>query len=79
LVAQEWNATKRPSALMEGTQVLPFPCSPALLTLTRSVKPVCLSRTKTSPESFVSPGTRLVASDPKATERPSALMVTPWE
>ena len=46
---------------------------PALSTLTRSVIPVCRSRTNTSCDPLVSPGTRLVAREAKATKRPSAL------
>src|SRR5438132_1158395 len=42
--------------------------------LTRVVEPAALSWTKTSRVSFVSPGTRLVASERKATNRPSALI-----
>ena len=41
-------------------------------TLTRSVRPVRRSRTKTSQVPLVSPGTRLLASELKATNRPSA-------
>ena len=41
-------------------------------TLTRRVVPVWRSRTKTSGVPLVSPGTRLVASEVKATKRPSA-------
>ena len=41
-------------------------------TFTRSVVPVWRSRTNTSVAPLVSPGTRLVASETKATKRPSA-------
>ena len=50
----------------------PLPWAPPELTLTRRVVPVWRSRTNTSVPSLVSPGTRLVASDMKATKRPSA-------
>jgi hypothetical protein len=49
-------------------------CAPLLLTLTRSVRPVRRSRTKASWRSFVSLGTRFVASEVNATKRPLALM-----
>ena len=37
------NATKRPSALMTGSLLSPFPWVPLLVTLTRSVMPVSRS------------------------------------
>ena len=64
---------KRPSALIEGCRLEPFPWIPALSTLTRSVRRVCRSWTNTSSRPLVSPGTRLEAYDSKATRRPSAL------
>src|SRR5690349_16610690 len=51
----------------------PFACTPRLETLTRVVRWNRRSRTKTSPTPLVSPGTRSVASEEKATYRPSAL------
>src|SRR5438552_10226937 len=76
------KATKRPSAETTGLKLRPLPCAPEELTLTRCVFAVHpatdtpfvrqRSRTKTSVWSFVSPGTRLVASLEKATKRPSA-------
>src|SRR5207244_384210 len=74
--------TRRPSAERTGLKLRPLPCAPEELTLTRCVFAVHpatdtpfvrqRSRTKTSVWSFVSPGTRLVASLEKATKRPSA-------
>ena len=36
LVAADWNATYRPSALIAGSQERPSPCVPSDATLTRS-------------------------------------------
>src|SRR5438874_272478 len=69
----EQKATKRPSALIEGAALPQLPWLPALSTLTRSVVRVWRSWTNTSVVLLVSPGTRLVASEAKATKRPSAL------
>ena len=76
LEASDWKATKRPSALIAmGKARLPlFPWPPALETLTLVVLPVWRSWTKMSKRPLVSPATRLVAKDSKATKRPSALM-----
>ena len=80
LLASEEKATTRPSALMAGLDRMPMkplgplPSCPRLLTLTRSVLPVRRSRTKMSAVSFVSPGTRSVARDENATNRPSGVM-----
>src|SRR5688572_16052275 len=74
LVDKEPNATKLPSSLIAGVDEVPFPCWPALLTETRNVCDVCRSRTKMSSRAFVSPTTRLVDDDTKATNRPSALI-----
>ena len=69
------KATYRPSGVMSGAR-LPPPATvasqpvawpPLLFTLTRSVVPACRSRTKTSLQPLVSPDTRLVASESKAT------------
>src|SRR6266550_2456689 len=72
-VAPEVNATKRPSALTDGSRLKPSACLPLLLTLTRSVLPLARSRTKTSIAALVSPPTRLVAIESKATTSPSGL------
>jgi len=84
-VAWESNATKRPLPLISGPNDapprIPNPSlwlsdwTPALLTLMRSVTPVSRSCTKMSRLSFVSPATRLVANELKATKRPSPLML----
>ena len=74
VVASDENATYRPSALMEASQLRLFPCSPVLDTLTLVVVPVCRSRTNTSSTPFLSPATRFVASDENATYRPSPLI-----
>ena len=50
------NATKRPSAEIEGRRWRRSPCAPPESTLTRVVVPVWRSRTKTSATPFVSPG-----------------------
>jgi hypothetical protein len=60
-VAKLWNATYRPSALMEGYIDEPLPSLPSVATEMRSSVPASRSRTKTSCWAFVSPGTRLVA------------------
>src|SRR6266536_2652886 len=72
-VAPEVNATKRPSALTDGSRLKPSACLPLLRTLTRSVSPLARSRTKTSIAALVSPPTRLAAIESKATTSPSAL------
>src|SRR5829696_7579311 len=72
--ARDWKATKRPSDLMEGNPLSRFPCLPELLTLTRSVAPVCRSCTKASMKPLVSLATKFEASDSKATKRPSELI-----
>src|SRR2546428_31025 len=50
----------------------PLPCAPWESTLTRLVLPVLRSRTKTSLTVFVSPPTRLFATELNATKRPLA-------
>ena len=55
----------------------PLPWTPPELTLTRRVLPVWRSWTKMSYALLVSPGTRLVATDVKATKRPSAEIAAP--
>src|SRR5579884_3565931 len=71
LSAADWKATNRPSPLIDG-EALGWSDWPPEPTLTRTVVARCRSRTKTSVRWFVSPGTRLVASEAKATNRPSA-------
>src|SRR5438093_442233 len=75
------KATTRPSGLIAGLEAAleeaalsRSPWFPALSTLTRSVMRVCLSWMKTSATPLVSPDTRLVAHEMKATKRPSALI-----
>src|SRR5690349_676521 len=74
LLASDQNATKRPSPLIEGPKLGPSGAAPPATTdAFRSVS-ACTSKTKMSLySSFVSPGIRLVASELKATNRPSAL------
>src|SRR5581483_5911036 len=68
------KTTYRPSAEMLGLKLPPLvACVPSLFTLTRSIAPVWRSLTKMSDRLLVSPGTRFVAVDAKATYRPSAL------
>src|SRR5262249_2372238 len=71
-VAGVENATQRPSAEIEGEVLEPSAWSPPLEMLARSVVSLWRSRTKTSPNPFRSPETRLVAVLTKATLRPSA-------
>src|SRR2546423_4087858 len=99
LVAADWKATKRPSALIAGRvpgrsawTAGPGRFRPSFSSnengvgprLTRVVVPSRRSRTKTSVWWFVSAGTRLVASELKATKRPSpetdgaSLFPLPW-
>ena len=47
---------------------------PSVVTLTRTIVPVCHSETNTSSLPFVSPSTKLLAFDLNATKRPSALI-----
>src|SRR3989338_3314950 len=81
LSASEPKATKRPLLLMAGLLPALLPCVPLVATETRIVEgvqpppaPAQVSRTKTSGAPFVSPATRLLASERKATKRPSELM-----
>ncbi len=71
LVASDSNTTKRPSPLMAGQRLAPSACPPPLVTLTRSVVPLCRLRMKMSLALFVSPGTRFDESEAKATRFPS--------
>src|SRR5437667_280204 len=76
-VALEVKTAKRPSPLIPTPELPAFPWSPALSTLTRSVVPVCRSRTTTSGRLTVSSGAwraELGATDLK---RPSPLIPTP--
>ena len=78
--AVDSNATYRPPSLMDGPQppsegpLVPSPSWPAAFTLTRSIVPVRRSRRKMSLARLVSPGTRFVAREAKATKRPSGLI-----
>ena len=80
LVASDSKATKRPSGLIDGAPLSLLASPPAVSTETRTVlgvhpaAPAQVSRTKTSKTALVSPATRLMASDSKATKRPSALI-----
>ncbi len=78
--ASDSNATYLPSALIDGRVLHASACSPPDETDTRSVTPVCRSRTNTSCSPLVSPGTRFEAIDMKATYLPSALVegLTLW-
>src|SRR4051812_9630934 len=84
LVADEKKATVVPATSIAGSVLARLPCSPSLLTLTRAVVPAARSRTNTSGQApgvsskkggqrFVSPSTRLVATESKVTSRPSPL------
>lgn len=69
LVESEKKATKRPSAEIEATWELPFPCSPAAFAEASLTSPVAMSlRNACNPE--VAGVTRLVAADLKATYLP---------
>src|SRR5688500_18826432 len=68
------NATYRPSPLIDGAPLARLPWPRALVRLTRSVWRVARSWTNTSDRPLVSPDTRFLAADSKATYRPSALI-----
>src|SRR5205814_1255729 len=68
----EAKATQRPLAESEGTKLPELPWAPTESTDTRTVCPVARSCTKTSRSPLVSPVTRLVAYEAKATQRPLA-------
>src|SRR5262249_59820990 len=72
--AEDKNATTLPSLLIDGFELAPLACAPKESILTRTVVPARRSCTNTSGTPFVSPGTRFVAFDEKATQRPSALI-----
>ena len=72
LLATEEKATKRPSAEIEGMKLALSPWTPPGPTLTRGSCPSGgRARTRRSAP-LVSPGTRLLAYEEKATKRPSA-------
>ena len=76
LVAVELNATYRPSGVMAGSVLSPFPSAPGAApsgTLTRTVVFATWSKTKISATLLVSPTTRFVKSASNATYRPSWL------
>ena len=73
-VPKKLKRTRLPSGLIVASTLRPFACPPAALTLTRSVVPVWRSWANTSTSPLVSPVTRLVAKEEKATWRPSALI-----
>ena len=86
--AAEKNATSAPSSLIAGSTERSFACAPSALTLNLVVVPATRSRTKTSGHDpggssknsghvFVSPSTRLVDDDEKATNRPFGVMSGP--
>ncbi len=68
------KATELPSALMAGPKLGLSVGRPPPPTLTRRVAPATRSWTNTSPVALASSGTRLSASDSKATSRPSPLI-----
>ena len=75
--AFESNAMRFPSPSTLGRPLLSLPCSPAVLTLMRSVVAVFRSRTNTSSSLLVSLGTSVVATESNATTRPSPLIAGP--
>jgi hypothetical protein len=74
LDANEVNAVLAPSELIADRTLNEFACMLAAPMLSRLVVPFCRSRTKTSCWSFVSPLTRLPATESKVTYRPSPLI-----
>ena len=83
LSASDVNATYRPFALIAGLKLNPFACDPSVATETRTTlgtqpegAPRQVSRRNTSVKLFVSLGTRVEASEEKATKRPSPLIET---
>ena len=68
----------RPCELIAGLWLLKLPWVSVLDTLTRRVVPSFRSRTNTSAEKLVSPGTRFVASELKETYRPCELIAGLW-
>src|SRR5213076_1873264 len=74
LLAVESKATNRPCPSMVGYALSRFAWSPAVDTLTRSVRPDAELWTKTSAFLLVSPWTRFVATESNAVNRPFALI-----
>src|SRR5262249_60620936 len=76
LDAVDWNATRRPSAEITGLPACMFALAPAapLARLTRGVVFVRRSRTYTCWPNWGEAGSRLEASETKATKGPSAGM-----
>ena len=79
-VADELNATKRPSGLMAGDELGPLASSPSGPRERRMVagtqvdaEPMQVSRRKMSLQPLLSPFTKLLASEANTTNRPSAL------
>src|SRR3989344_5694086 len=72
LLARDANTTYRPSALSRGMKLPSLAWSPPGPTLTRTVVFAPRSRMKTSCTALVSPATRVLASEPNTTDRPSA-------
>jgi hypothetical protein len=77
--ALEWKATKRPSAETAGKPEKPLPLAPVapVARLTSVVVPASRSRTYTSKVASPSSGSRFVAADPKAMNRPSPEILGP--
>ena len=73
-LAADWKTTNFPSALICGEVLSAVASVPVELTLTRTVVSRSRSWTKMSCTPFVSSDTRFVASDSKATYRPSPLI-----
>ena len=71
LEAVEWKPTRVPSVESDASLLLLVAWTPAVLTETRIVWLVAMSRTKTSSLAFLSPITRLVATDYQTTREPS--------
>src|SRR5438132_12279423 len=71
LSAADWKATNRPLPLIDGNVLGRSASAGPGPRLTRVVVPSRRSRTKMSVRLLVSAGTRLVASELKATNRPS--------
>src|SRR5688572_12595020 len=72
--ASDWNAIHRPSEEIAGLRLAPLAVPPPLARLTSVTAPLSTSYRKTSDDRFRSRAARLVATDAKATVRPSALM-----
>jgi len=77
-VAEELKITKRPSGLIPGEKLGPLASPPSgaiemrmVLGTHTEAAPMQVSRRKMSLQPFASPFTRLLASDAKATNRPS--------